>query len=155
MCTSFISLALCKSRISSKTSKTCLCLEQFSFLFLIFLFWLHSCMRILVPQPGVKPVSPAVEAKILNHWATREVPEVSFLYTHTHTHTHTHLLCLLHLINLGGSDTWGWIILCHGLPKRHGFNPWVGKILWRRAWQPSPAFLPGEQPWTEEPGGLQ
>ena len=28
--------------------------------------------------------------------------------------------------------------------KRHGFNPWVGKIPWRRAWQPTPAFLPGE-----------
>ena len=29
-------------------------------------------------------------------------------------------------------------------PKRHGFNPWVGKIPWRRAWQPTPVFLPGE-----------
>ena len=28
--------------------------------------------------------------------------------------------------------------------KRHGFNPWVGKIPWRRAWQPTPVFLPGE-----------
>ena len=35
------------------------------------------------------------------------------------------------------------------------FDPWVWKILWRRAWQPTPAFLPGESPWTEEPGGLQ
>ena len=33
-------------------------------------------------------------------------------------------------------------------------NPWVGKIPWRRAWQPTPVFLPGESPWTEEPGGL-
>ena len=24
------------------------------------------------------------------------------------------------------------------------FNPWVGKILWRRKWQPAPVFLPGE-----------
>ena len=24
---------------------------------------------------------------------------------------------------------------------RHGFNPWVGKILWRRKWQPTPVFL--------------
>ena len=32
---------------------------------------------------------------------------------------------------------------------------WVGKIPWRRAWQPTPVFLPGESPWTEEPGGLQ
>ena len=28
--------------------------------------------------------------------------------------------------------------------KRCGFNPWVGKIPWRRAWQPTPVFLPGE-----------
>ena len=33
-----------------------------------------------------------------------------------------------------------------------GFNPWVGKIPWRKAWQPIPVFLPGESPWTEEPG---
>ena len=24
------------------------------------------------------------------------------------------------------------------------FDPWVGKILWRRAWQPTPVSLPGE-----------
>ena len=35
------------------------------------------------------------------------------------------------------------------------FDPWVGKIPWRRAWKPTPVFLPGESPWTEEPGGLQ
>ena len=28
--------------------------------------------------------------------------------------------------------------------KRQGFNPWVGKILWRRVRQPTPVFLPGE-----------
>ena len=38
-------------------------------------------------------------------------------------------------------DTWVW--------------SWVGKILWRRIWYPTPIFLPGESPWTEEPGGLQ
>ena len=26
---------------------------------------------------------------------------------------------------------------------------------WRREWQPAPVSLPGESPWTEEPGGLQ
>ena len=25
-----------------------------------------------------------------------------------------------------------------------GFSPWVEKILWRREWQPTPVFLPGE-----------
>ena len=53
--------------------------------------------------------------------------------------------------------------ISHGLPwwlngkefaykcRRPGFDPWVGKIPWRRAWQPTPVFLPGGSPWTEEP----
>ena len=28
--------------------------------------------------------------------------------------------------------------------KRLGFNPWVRKIPWRKAWQPTPVFLTGE-----------
>jgi len=27
---------------------------------------------------------------------------------------------------------------------RCGLDPWVRKIPWRRAWQPTPVFLPGE-----------
>ena len=32
------------------------------------------------------------------------------------------------------------------LPAMQGprFDPWVGKISWRRKWQPTPVFLPGE-----------
>ena len=48
---------------------------------------------------------------------------------------------------------------CEGLPRwfsgkesacqcrrhrRHGFYPWVGKIPWRRKWQPTPVFLSGK-----------
>ena len=39
--------------------------------------------------------------------------------------------------------------------KRTGFALWVRKILWRRAWQSILVFLPGESPWTEEPGRPQ
>ena len=39
----------------------------------------------------------------------------------------------------GGSD--GKESACSSGP---GFNPWVEKIPWRRKWQPSPVFLPGE-----------
>ena len=28
--------------------------------------------------------------------------------------------------------------------KRSGLDPWIGRIPWRRAWQPTPVFLPGE-----------
>ena len=57
--------------------------------------------------------------------------------------------------------------LCIGLPwwlsgkqstcqcRRLGFSPWVGKIPWRRKWQPTPVFLPWEILWTEEPNRLQ
>ena len=31
------------------------------------------------------------------------------------------------------------------------FDPWVGKIPWSRAWQPTPLFLPGKSPWAENP----
>ena len=38
-------------------------------------------------------------------------------------------------------ETWVWSL--------------VGKILWRKAWQPTLVFFSGESPWTEEPGWLQ
>ena len=38
---------------------------------------------------------------------------------------------------------------------RHGFDLWVKKIPWKRAWKSTSIFFPGESPWTEEPGRLQ
>ena len=70
------------------------------------------------------------------------------------------------ILGWGTSDIWGsrvgW-----GLPRwlggkepacqwrRRGFHPWAGKSPWRRKWPPTPVFLTGESPRTEEPGGLQ
>ena len=34
-------------------------------------------------------------------------------------------------------------ILLQRRRQRSGFNPWVGKIPWRKKWQPTPVFLPG------------
>ena len=28
--------------------------------------------------------------------------------------------------------------------RRRGFDPWVGKIPWRKKWQPMPVLLPGK-----------
>ena len=62
-----------------------------------------------------------------------------------------------------------WVLLAGGFPggasnkeptdqwgrhKRGGFDPWVGKIPWRRAQQPS-SILAWRIPRTEEPGGLR
>ena len=37
--------------------------------------------------------------------------------------------------------------------KRQGFYPQDWEMPWRREWQPTPVFLPGLFPWTEESGG--
>ena len=95
------------------------------------------------------------------------------IYTHIHKHTNTHthvcgssagkeMAC-----NAGDPSSiagWGrsprqrtgypvqysWASLVAQMNpprcRRHGFNPWVGKIPRRRAWQPTPVFLPGESP---------
>ena len=54
-------------------------------------------------------------------------------------------------LGLPGAQTVKNCLQC-GRPR---FDPWVEEIPWRRAWQPTPVFLPGESPWTEEPGRLQ
>ena len=68
-------------------------------------------------------------------------------------HTRIHILCkMLRYGFPGGSD--GKESACNtgDLGSIPGLNH---KIPWRRAWPPTPVFLPGESPWTEEPGGLQ
>ena len=36
-----------------------------------------------------------------------------------------------------------------------GLIPWLGRIPWRRKWQPTPVSLAWKIPWTKDPGGLQ
>ena len=62
------------------------------------------------------------------------------MYTHTHTHTcaHTHTRGFP-----GGSAGKEPARQCRRL-RRLRFNIWIGKISWRRKWQPAPVFLPGK-----------
>ena len=36
--------------------------------------WTSQHVGILVPQPGIEPVSPELQAENLNNWTTKEVP---------------------------------------------------------------------------------
>ena len=45
---------------------------------------------------------------------------------------------------LGGFPQWSRTRLPCRRYKRCRFDPWLGKVPWRRTWQPTPAFLPGE-----------
>ena len=44
----------------------------------------------------------------------------------------------------GGSDGKASAYNANLGTQRPGFNPWVGKISWRRKWQPTPVFLSGK-----------
>ena len=47
-------------------------------------------------------------------------------------------------ITLGGPPSWhsGKESTCQC--REHAFNPWVGKVPWRREWPPTPVFVLGE-----------
>ena len=69
---------------------------------------------------------------ILNHWTTREVSV---------------LVIILSQPTPSEGFPGGTIVknpLANSRCKRSGFDPWIGKIPWRRKWQPTPGFLPGE-----------
>jgi len=38
----------------------------------------------------------------------------------------------------------GSVVKIHLPSRRCGFEPWVGKIAWRRKWQPTPVFFLGK-----------
>ena len=56
------------------------------------------------------------------------------------------------------------ILLAMQEGRRLRFNPWVGKIPWRRKWQPTPVFLLGKfhgqkslvgySPWGHKESGM-
>ena len=72
-----------------------------------------------LPNPGIEPGSPALRADALP-------PEPL------------------------GNPLWlprwlSWYRICLQC-GRPGFDPWVGKIPWRRKWRPTPVLLPGKFP---------
>ena len=70
---------------------------------------------------------------------SRHTPEASFYQI---TAPQPHIFAFVYS-TLGGAS--GKELTCqYRRPKRRSFDPWVGKIPWRRAWQPTPVFLPGE-----------
>ena len=67
-----------------------------------------------------------------SHWS----PESSFIWTQSWE-------CIFTLSAAGASQVAQRERICLQC-KRHGLDPWVGKIPWRRKWQPTPLFLPGK-----------
>ena len=62
---------------------------------------------------------------------------------------------------LGYPLQYSWASLVAQLVKKHlqcgrlGFDPWIGKIPWRRAWESTPVFLFKESHGPEEPSRIR
>ena len=85
---------------------------------LCFGFFCSRSYEILAPSPGIKPTLSALEGPGKSRVCCSKPPSTASLVAQM-------------VKNLPGC----W---------RPGFSPWVGKIPWRREWQPTPIFLPGE-----------
>ena len=91
-------------------------------------------------------VSSAVKQALL--LSSSSLSSLLLYYYHPFSH-----FCLLYLMSFN-PDSQGiglsqWLSseesACQCRSRRkYEFNPWVRKIPWRRAWQPTPVFLPGE-----------
>ena len=99
----------------------------------------HMSCEILVPQPGIKPESPVMEAQSLNHWTAREARRLKcfkFLFC----------LCDISLMVQtvknppAMQETRVWSLGWEDPPEK-GMATHSRILAWRIAW-------------TEEPGGL-
>ena len=93
----------------------------------------------LVPWPGIELGPPPLGARSLSYWTTKEVSLAAL--NQGPPQFRSALGPTLELPRwLSGKEP---ACQCRR-HKRHRFDPWVRKISWRRAWQPTSVFLPGE-----------
>ena len=79
---------------------------------------------------------------LMSHMLTLRIQSNLFIiYLKKKSEKHHHINQLLQIsITPGGAEVKSVCLQC----GRPGSDPWVGKIPWRRKWQPTPVFLPGE-----------
>ena len=83
-----------------------------------------------LPHPGTEPGSP--------EWQADSLPsEPQFPVAPRAFNKH-------HITRASGMAQWVENSLTGRRCRRHQLDLWVRKIPWRRKWQPTPVFLPGE-----------
>ena len=123
----------------------------------VFVYTKYICVCICVFISSV-PFSPSVMFNSLQpHESQHARPPCpsSTPRVHSDMCIHIRMYILIHAWGFpGGSDGKESTCQCRRC-KRHGFDPWVGMIPWRKAWQPTPVILAWKRSWTEETAGLQ
>ena len=84
------------------------------------------------------------------HWRRKWQPTPVFLpgeskgWGHTESDTTEVTQQQQHMLYMCGFPQWfRWHRICLQC-RRPRFSPWVGKTPWRKEWQPTPIFMPGE-----------
>ena len=86
----------------------------------------------------------------LTHTQNITLPNFTTLYSYLCFHIYLHLLCMYVGNPISYYAIWAspMALQVKNLQCRscrsQGFDLWVSKIPWRRKWQPTPVFLPGE-----------
>ena len=91
------------------------------------------------PRPEIKPVSPALAGRLLTTGPPRKSLFFSFF--------------AVVLVSYMGLPWWLRRLSVSLQCRRPGFDPWVGKIPWRRKWQSTPVLLPGKSRGLYSPWG--
>ena len=111
-----------------------------SFFFFFFWPWCTAC-GILVTWPGIQPMPPAWEAQSPSYQTCREVPMSPFLeFGQTYDHS-TLAWKIPWLEEPGRWESMGSLRVGHDWATSLSFFTFMH---WRRKWQPTPVFLPGE-----------
>ena len=104
----------------------------------------------LCGPPTAPPEDPAVPLPLLCQGCSTAVLQALYIrHTLSSSQESTHRQCLLTSGLFVGKRKPGlpsWLSAKESACqcKRRGFDPWVGKIPWRREWQTTPIILPGE-----------
>ena len=114
---------------------------------------------ILVPLPGLEPMSPALEERSLNHWTTRELLHLVFFLVHLPLRPPTEQV-RGRRINEGFAIRQSWCqagLWAQTTPRAlfslsYKANSWMAS---EREMATHSSVLAWRIPWTEEPGGLQ
>ena len=109
---------LCQFQVSSKVIQLYICIYEYMYSFFLYSS-IIGCYKI------VKMVPCVIQQIIVGYpFYTQQCVYFNLGFTG----------------NVSGKDP---AYQCRNL-KKHGFSPWVRKIPQRKAWQPTPVFLPGE-----------
>ena len=91
-----------------------------------------------------------IAGRFFTVWATREAHMYIYVYVRVYMYTDTASQPYIYI-----ASQVALLVKNPHAKARDAGDPWVEKIPWRRAWQSTPVFLPGEFHRQKEPGGLQ